>query len=115
MSASWAEEKRSKNSSDMIHRGRNTATCLNATVSCDSHIVSEQKEKRICEESLPLLNNNRLLILVYRLVAVVILTLLWVFRQQADTYLESGWQVLRASWLFQHESFEASGQHVQIM
>lgn len=80
--------------------------------SCDRHIVWDKGEKRICEKTLRL-NNRLLLILACRFAAVVILGHLWVFRQQADAFLERGWQILRVHWLFQHESFEVSVKYVQ--
>lgn len=45
-------------------------------------------------------------VLLCRSVAVVLLASLWLFQQEADDHLERGWQLLRATWLFQHESFE---------
>jgi len=41
-----------------------------------------------------------------RLVAVALIGLVWLFQHEADDRLNEMWQVLRASWWFQHESFE---------
>lgn len=41
-----------------------------------------------------------------RLIAVSLTGLVWLFQQEADDKLDEMWQVLRASWWFQHESFE---------
>lgn len=41
-----------------------------------------------------------------RLIAVALLGSLWMFQQEANDSLETLWRVLRANWVFQHESFE---------